>query len=192
MDAFESLVAMLLVREGYWTARSVKVNLTKKDKLAIGLPSSPRWEIDVVAYSGLRNELLAVECKSFLDSTGVIFREGRFEPERRYKLFTNDRLRKVVLRRLRRELVNLGACPCDPRPRIQLGLAVGHLARNTDRKEMDAYFKKRNWKLFDDKWIATKLHSVKTAGYENDMAFVVAKILHKWPSEVIDAIETAP
>ena len=69
MDAFESLVSLLLRRDGYWTATSVKVELTKMQKRAIGRPSSPRWEIDLVAYKPATNELLAVECKSFLDPT---------------------------------------------------------------------------------------------------------------------------
>jgi hypothetical protein len=42
MDAFENLVAMLLRRDGYWTATSVKVELTKDEKRAIGRVSSPR------------------------------------------------------------------------------------------------------------------------------------------------------
>jgi hypothetical protein len=51
---------MLLRRDGYWTATSVKVELTKEEKRKINRPSSPRWEIDVVAYKGSTNELLAV------------------------------------------------------------------------------------------------------------------------------------
>jgi hypothetical protein len=65
VDAFESLVSMLLRRQGYWTAQSVKVGLTKAEKRLIGRHSSPRWEIDLVAYKGSTNALLAVECKSY-------------------------------------------------------------------------------------------------------------------------------
>lgn len=71
MDSFEQVVATVLDRAGYWTRTSVKVNLTREDKHAIGRPSAPRWEIDVVAYSARENELLVVECKSYLDSAGV-------------------------------------------------------------------------------------------------------------------------
>ena len=52
--------------------------MTKAQKREVGRPSTPRWEIDLVAYKAAKNELLAVECKSFLDSTGVIFRDGAF------------------------------------------------------------------------------------------------------------------
>lgn len=44
------------------------------DKHAIGLPSSPRWELDVVAYRARDNQLKVVECKSYLDSPGVKLR----------------------------------------------------------------------------------------------------------------------
>jgi hypothetical protein len=60
LDSFEQLVAAVLDRAGYWVRMSVKVNLTPEDKRAIGRPSSPRWEIDVVAYNGRDQELLGV------------------------------------------------------------------------------------------------------------------------------------
>ena len=71
MDAFESVIAGILQRQGFWTLTNFKVELTKAEKRKIGRPSSPRWELDVVAYSGRDNELRIVECKSFLDSPGV-------------------------------------------------------------------------------------------------------------------------
>ena len=63
MDAFEQLVSEILWMDGYWVRTSVKVELTKKEKKAIGRPSSPRWELDIVAYSGRDNLLRVVECK---------------------------------------------------------------------------------------------------------------------------------
>jgi len=41
-DAFDNLVAMLLRRDGYWTDLSVKVELSREEKAAIGRTSSPR------------------------------------------------------------------------------------------------------------------------------------------------------
>jgi hypothetical protein len=52
MDAFESVISMLLRHDGYWTIPSFKVELTKADKARISLPSSPRREIDLIAYKG--------------------------------------------------------------------------------------------------------------------------------------------
>ncbi len=42
MDAFEHLVSEILWAQGYWVRTSVKVALTKEEKVAIGRPSSPR------------------------------------------------------------------------------------------------------------------------------------------------------
>ena len=107
MDSFEAVVATILEREGYWVRPGFKVELTKAEKRAIGKPSSPRWELDMVAYKGGTNELLVVECKSFLDSPGVraVAFDGSSDKEaERYKLFTQKRLRTVVLRRLQKQL----------------------------------------------------------------------------------------
>ncbi len=166
---------MLLARDGYWTFTNVKVCLTKAEKVQIDRASSPRWEIDVVAYSGNRNLLLAVECKSLLDSPGVVFRNGAFERARRYKLFMNPKIRRVVLRRLRKQLVKSGACA--PKCRVQLCLAAGHIASKSDREGMTTHFKKHGWLLFDDAWILDRLRRAAESGYENDMAHIVAKLL---------------
>jgi hypothetical protein len=175
MDAFESLIAMLLKRQGYWTSTSVKVELRRAEKQRIGRPSSPRWEIDVVAYRGSTNELLAVECKSFLDSPGVVFRNSCFEPEKRYKLFTDSVLRKVVLKRLVKQLVASGAC--RRKPKITLAMAIGRVATKSDYEGLCDHFSRCGWKLFDADWIHSSLKDAATAGYENDVAFVVSKIL---------------
>ena len=80
MDAFESVISMLLRREGYWTISNFKVELTKDEKQQIGRHTTPRWELDLIADNGLTNKVLVVECKSFLDSTGVTFRDGLNNP----------------------------------------------------------------------------------------------------------------
>ena len=79
MDAFEQVVSEILWTEGYWVRTSVKVSLTKEEKRQIGRPSSPRWELDVVAYRGRDNILRVVECKNYLDllSTPVLVAEGQ-------------------------------------------------------------------------------------------------------------------
>ena len=51
MNAFEEIVAQYLEALGYWVRRSVKVNISKDDKKAIGLPTMPRPEIDIVALN---------------------------------------------------------------------------------------------------------------------------------------------
>ena len=71
MDAFEQLAADLFWADGYCVRNSVKIELTRDEKCEIGRHSSPRWEIDLIAYRPATSELLALECKSYLDSGGV-------------------------------------------------------------------------------------------------------------------------
>ena len=175
MDAFEGLISMLLRHEGYWTTPSFKVDLTKEDKQRINRPSSPRWELDLVAYRGSTNDILVVECKSYLDSRGVLFRNGTFKSEARYKLFTDSVLRSVVLARLAEQLQSTQACA--PSPNIRLCLAVGKIAGGSDKAELENHFASNGWFLFDPDWIRDGLRNASKRGYENDVAFVVSKIL---------------
>ena len=177
MDSFESVVSLLLRREGYWTISSFKVELTPREKRAIGRFSSPRWEIDLLAYKGRTNELLVVECKSYLDSKGVVFRGGKFDYPERYKLFHEKKLRTVVLNSLVKQLVKSGACA--PKIKPKLCLATGKIANVTDREALKHHFIKNGWRLFDDLWIIDKLKKASEAGYENDIALVVTKLLSR-------------
>ena len=113
MDAFEQLVSEILWMEGYWVRTSVKVELTKDEKRQIGRPSSPRWELDIVAYNGRDNLLKIIECKSYLDSRGVALRAFDGSDDKsaeRFKLFADERLRTVVFERLRLQFAASGAC----------------------------------------------------------------------------------
>jgi hypothetical protein len=104
MESFEQVVAEILWREGYWVRTSVKVELTKDEKHQINLPSAPRWEIDVLAYKARENAILAVECKSYLDSPGVAMKgfDGTSDKAgNRSKLFNKSNIRDVVFSRLR-------------------------------------------------------------------------------------------
>ena len=178
MDAFESLVSALLVKEGYWTQTGFKVELTKAEKKNIGRPTSPRWEMDVVAYKGKGNHVLAIECKSYLDSVGVQYAgvSGRNQNDaKRYKLFNDATLRRIVLRRLGMQLLKSGAC--TRMPKITLCLAVGKVKSFQDRENLKKLFRQKGWQLFDDEWVREKLASVADGSYEDSIASVVAKIL---------------
>lgn len=175
MDAFENLMALLLRREGYWTTTSYRVDLDKGQKRAIGRHSTPRWELDVLAYRGSKNEVLVVECKSFLDSPGVIFRNGVFEPEERYKLFSEPHLRDVVLGQLGVQLHWDGLCRASPT--IRLGLATGKIASKSDRDGLAEHFQANGWELYTDRRIRELLERTAKAGYENEIALVATKIL---------------
>ena len=178
MDAFENVVSEILWRDGYWVQSSLKVELTKDEKVAIGRPSSPRWELDLVAYKGQRNELLVVECKSYLDSFGVQYRAftgGNEELAKRFKLFNDETLRHVVLDRLCRQLVGAGLIGEDPN--VKLALVCGKIIRDDDRKLLHQHFDKNGWILWDEEWLREKLKAMSTGGYENSPIAVVAKLL---------------
>jgi len=177
MDAFEQVVAEILWREGYWVRTSVKVELTKEEKREIDLPSSPRWELDIVAYKAKDNHLKVVECKSYLDSPGVRLRG--FDPNHadavRYKLFNRPKLREVVFRRLRQQFVESGACL--PEAKISLCLACGRIASELDRKGLSKRFAEECWELWDEAWLRARLKEMASGGYENQVSAVVSKLL---------------
>jgi hypothetical protein len=176
MDSFEQVVATILEREGYWIRTSVKVSLTPEEKREIERPSAPRWELDVVAYSGARNELLVVECKSYLDSYGVratSFEGPKAEEETRYKLFSDEVLRRVVLQRLETQLSEQGFCP--PGTKAQLCLAAGNVYG--DPEPLRAVFARKGWRLFENAWLVEGLRSLAEESYDNSIASVVAKLL---------------
>jgi hypothetical protein len=176
VDSFEAVIAAILQRQGYWTLTSVKVELTKAEKHRIGRPSTPRWELDVVAYRGKDNSIRIVECKSFLDSPGVdcgVFDRSNGEAKNRYKLFFERTLRKVVFRRLQEQLVSGGFCRVDPK--IQLCLAAGKI--RGDEANLRSHFKKNGWLLIGPDYIRQELEKLANSGYENSVPAVVTKLL---------------
>jgi hypothetical protein len=175
MDAFEQIVAELLLAEGYWVETSFKVDLTKDEKVRIGRHSTPRWEIDVLAYRPASEELLAVECKSFLDSTGVQWAElQEGHASERYKLFREPVTREVVLNRLRLQLVEAGRCRGDVS--VRLALAAGKIKRG-DAERVRAHMRDRGWAFFEPDWLRDRLKDQARKGYANQVSSVVAKLL---------------
>ena len=176
MDAFEQLAADIFWNEGYWVRTSVKVELTREEKVRIGKHSSPRWEIDLIAYRSATNELLALECKSYLDSGGV--HAAHFLPgskyAHRYKLFHAPILRETVLERLRQQSIERGLCPDDVT--VRLGLIHGHVTSHNAPLLVDI-FEKGGWLLFGPDWLRSHLGRISSGGYENSTAAVVAKLL---------------
>jgi hypothetical protein len=157
---------------------SVKVDLTKEEKRAIGRPSSPRWELDLVGYNAARNEVLVLECKSYLDSTGVSLSDLASPGARyasRYKLFTEPDLYRVVSQRLVIQLLESGAC--RETPHLRLGMAVGKIASATDAASLAVFFADRDWVLWGPDHIVSELKRLASDGYDNSAAAMVAKLL---------------
>lgn len=176
MDAFEQVVAEILWMEGYWVRTSVKIELTKDEKRTIGRPSSPRWELDIVAYNGRDNLLRVVECKSYLDSLGV--QAQGFDPESknaaRYKLFNDDVLRETVFARLAMQFTAAGLCRTSPD--VKLCLACGKI-NEKGRQAIRMLFNRNRWELWDETWLRQRLELMAEGGYENQTSAVVAKLL---------------
>lgn len=176
MDAFENLAADILANQGYWVRTGVKVGLTRDDKIAIERKSSPRWEIDLVAYHVGRNELLLLECKSYLDSGGVHFADllPDAKLKGRYKLFHDEKLRVTVTARLLTDFVENGRCPADVT--VGFGLIYGYATAHNERL-LQAHFEAKHWRLYGPTWLDRGLKDLATGGYENSTAAVVAKLL---------------
>ena len=176
MDSFETVVATILERDGFWVRKSLKVELTKAEKREINRPSSPRWEIDVVGYRAGDNLLRVVECKSYLDSGGVNM--SAFDPaskfSARFKLFNEQTTREVVFRRLVAQLVESKAI--QPNPRIELCLAAGKIV-NGNTEPIRVHFDFMGWLLFDPEWLRQRLLHIAADGYVNAIASVTAKLL---------------
>lgn len=180
MNSFEEVVGAILSAKGFWVQHSLKVDLTKEEKRQIGRPSSPRWELDIVAYKGATNEIFAVECKSYLDSPGVRFQDLSGSNQKkagRYKLFNDSVLRNVVFSRLASQLSEAGSCPT--KPTIRLCLAAGRIASDADREQLGKYFTEKGWLLWDNAWIKGELNHMAQSGYEDQATAIVAKLLLK-------------
>lgn len=177
MDHFESIVATLLEAEHYWVRRSYKVDLTKEEKQATGKHSIPRPEIDLLAFHPGRNEVIAFEAKSYLDSPGVRLAEllQRHEvAEGLYKLFTTEKYRKIVLRALKRQLVKEGMASNSTK--VTLGLAAGKVYRKQS-EEVRAHLRRKGWVFWSPEDIKTKVEALADQGYADDPAIITAKIL---------------
>ncbi|WP_339028963.1 hypothetical protein WI604_30245 [Bradyrhizobium symbiodeficiens] len=188
MDAFEQVVAEILWLQGQWVRTSVKVDLNKEEKRKIGRPSSPRWELDIVAYSGRSNLLSVVECKSYLDSFGVHAKgfNSKAPAASRYKLFNDAVLRETVFGRLKRQFYDAGFCPKNPT--IKLCLACGKIAEKS-RASIGAHFQQNGWELWDEAWLRKHLELIAKSGYENHASAVVSKLLLRGGLSTQTAVE---
>lgn len=177
MDHFESIIATLLEGENYWIRRSFRVNLTKEEKRKIGKHSIPRPEIDLLAFHFTRNVVLALEVKSFLDSPGVklaALQEEHDVPEGRYKLFTCERYRNIVLSRLHQDLIDFKMA--NAKTRIDLGLVAGKVYRGQSR-EVCEHMMQNNWFFWSPEDIKKGVTALAKQPYANDPAMITAKIL---------------
>jgi hypothetical protein len=177
MNAFEDIVRLFLEAEGYWVRQSVKVNISKEAKRALKLYSMPRPEIDLVALSVEKNELLLIEVKSYLYSQGVYYDDVAGKDERvkdRYRLFTNEKFRDVVKEKLREEYLEQGLI--NEKTTINYALAAGNI-HSGEESRISKYFSENGWKLFSPRQIKDKLKELSERGGEDNPVTITAKLI---------------
>jgi hypothetical protein len=183
LDYFETLVKTVLEREGYWMIQSFKVDLTKEEKRELGRPTTPRPEIDLLAFSPVKDQLMVIEVKSYLDSAGVNLEEFKRSydlPTGRYKLFTCKKYRQIVFNRIKLQLIESGQILASTN--LTLGIAAGKIRRN-QQGEFREHMASNDWAFFCPDFINRKLNDFVGAGYENDPFYIAAKVLNsKVPS----------
>ncbi len=55
----------------------------------------------------------------------------------------------------------------------------GKIKNASDREGLRGIFSKRKWVLMDDEWIVERVREIAKAGYEDDVAIIVAKLLER-------------
>jgi hypothetical protein len=181
MDAFESIVAMILEEKGFWVKRSVKLNISKSEKSFIGKASMPRPEIDLVAFSSKEDKLILIEAKSFLDSYGVRFNnivDLKSVGAERYKLLNDKKFQKVVIRQIRKDFLRAGLIKSSTK--IRLGLAAGKIcsrSKVSDQPAIEKYFRKKEWFLLSPQEIKERLLRLSKTGWENNVIHQVVKLV---------------
>jgi hypothetical protein len=183
MDAFETIAARFFEVQGFWTRIGVKVEITKAEKVALNNKSMPRPEIDVVAWKPGTNQLLIMECKSYLDSTGVRIEHlhGEADAENdKFKLFNRVALRELIvvalIRQLRAEGLLLG-----PDPSVQFVLIAGKIYSDHGPK-LRAQCEDHGWRLIGPDELAQGVRRFAKRGYENDVITIVTKLLERNPA----------
>jgi len=177
MDHFEAVIHTLLESEGYWVRSSYRVALSKEQKRDTGKPSIPRPEIDLLALHVKRNEVLALEVKSYLDSPGVKLAElskVHDTAEGRYKLFTSKKYRSIVLGCLQQQLLKAGAI--NEQTTIRLGLAAGKVYQGQS-DALRAHLAAADCFFWSPEEIRTRVKALADGPYENNATTITAKVL---------------
>jgi len=179
MDAFENIISQLLQEDGFWVLQSVKVDLNKDEKVSISKPTTPRPEIDIIAYSCKENLLYLIEAKSYIDSLGVQKNDLVLEhdiQEGRYKLLTSKIYRDVVSKRLKNDFIVKGFI--NKNTKIHFGLIAGKIHKN-EYLEIKKIFDKKKWLFWGPEDIKQKLINLSKKGYEDNSVTMTAKLLLK-------------
>lgn len=180
MDAFEQIIGQLLEEEKYWVRHSVKIDLSPEEKRAINKPSTPRPEIDIVAYDSRNDSIFLLEVKSYLDSSGVVLEHVAIEQDEqagRYKLLTALKYRETLAKRLHQDWCKSGHIKKSTA--VHFGLIAGKVYRNKEA-ELKAHFDKMRWLFWGPTEIKRRILALAEKGYENNAVTIAAKILTRY------------
>lgn len=178
MNHFKELCKYLLERENYGVRTNVKVNITKKEKASFGKPTSPRPEIDIVAYRATENALLILKVKSFLNSSGVHIEQVRQKDPKYdgYNILTGMKYQKVVSQRLIYGFIRDGLI--KPNPKVQFGLIAGKISKN-QFNEFYELAKERDWFFWGPKELKERVIALQGLAYEDNPFVVTSKVLRE-------------
>lgn len=174
------VAARLFEVQGYWTRIGFKVELTKAQKRELQNPSMPRPELDIVAFKPAANELLIIECKSYLDSTGVRmehFHGDPFEKNDKFKMLNRPLLREMVRRGLIQQLRQDKLLLAED-PTVKFILVAGRIYSDHEQR-IRSHFESNGWQLVGPAEIAQGVRKFADRGYENDLVTIVTKILER-------------
>jgi len=181
MNAFEQIVSDIMQRKDYWTKICFKIPLDKKEKVSIGTSTMPAIEIDVLAYNPSKNELIWIECKSYLDSPGVRYEDllPGGKDASRYKIFTDKNRRDIATNALKRQVTHLGLS--NPNPVVKHWLVAGKIfPKNQDK--LKKLFNDQGWVLKTNQWLVEELKILsKTKGYDDNVGSTIAKLIFRNP-----------
>ena len=180
MNAFELIVEGLFRAQGYWTIIDYKVKLEGNEKKEIQIPSMPRPELDILAYKVQTNELIWIECKSYIDSGGVKLESFVYKDDpgyNRYKVFNFQTYREVISKALIRQTVQDGLTLANPT--LKYCLVAGNTRSQQNREAIKKHFESNGWLFFAEDWLNTQLEKYKELPYEDNVAIMMAKLLLK-------------
>ena len=141
----------------------------------------PRPEIDLLAFKSKEDLIIAFEAKSYLNSPGVSRKDlaaSHETTEGRYKIFTCKNYRDIVIKQLKKDLIDKGMATKSTK--IKLGLLAAKVKGGEDEStKLADYMRKHHWEFWEPATVKEKLEALADLDYENDVAVVASKILRK-------------
>lgn len=177
MDAFENIAKLYFEEKNFWVRQSVKMEVSKEDKRSIGNTSMPRPEIDLIVFDAVKNKLWLIEAKSYLDSNGVnysgILNDNK-KIKNRYRLLNDKGFQKIVVRGLKKQMIQDGLINKDTI--IGFGLIAAKV-RKSDEEKIKEFARKQKWLFVSPKEIKEVLQGLAEKKWDNNEVVIASKII---------------